>query len=127
MKNEKEILKKLEEIKGLIKKDKPAIKWTKIGDLEWSEDLGLMDWFQATKKCKKLGGRLPTRMELMDLYDNHGEECKNFALCYWSSTENSHTYAWYQNFATGNLDLYNKNRSYYIRCVRAAVSEKLNN
>jgi hypothetical protein len=34
-------------------------KWTKIGDLEWSEDLGEMDWFEAEKICKEMGGRLP--------------------------------------------------------------------
>jgi len=120
MKNEKEILKKLEEIKDLIKKDKPAIKWKRIGNLEWSEDLGLMDWFQATEKCEELGGRLPTRMELMDLYDNHRDECKDFmvASSYWSSTEASASSAWTQYFSTGNVFNNNKTFSYYVRCCR---------
>jgi len=123
MKNEKEILKKLEEIKDLIKKDKPAIKFKRIGNLEWSEDLGSMDWFQATEKCEELGGRLPTRMELMDLYDNHRDECKDFvAVIYWSSAENSATSAWNQNFSTGNVLNYNKTNSFYVRCVRTAVA-----
>jgi len=119
MKNEKEILKKLEEIKDLIKKDKPAIKWKRIGNLEWSEELGLMDWFQATEKCEELGGRLPTRMELMDLYDNHRDECKDFvAVSYWSSTENSATDAWVQLFGTGGMHYYLKTYSFYVRCCR---------
>ena len=46
------------------------IKWTKIGNLKWSEDLGEMTWDKAKEKCKEIGGRLPTRVELIDLYDN---------------------------------------------------------
>jgi len=125
MKNEKEILKKLEEIKDLIKKQ---TKWKRIGDLYFSEDLGEMSWYDAVEKCEELGGRLPTRTELMDLYDNHRDECKDFvAVIYWSSAEYSATYAWLQNFSTGFVNYYNKTNSFYVRCVRTAVSEKLNN
>jgi len=133
MKNEKEILKKLEEIRGLIIDEKldeilnnetenkiEEIKWTKIGNLEWSECLGEMNWYDAIKKCEELGGRLPTRVELLDLYDNHSDECKDFvAAYYWSSTEYSVTSAWLQYFTTGFASYNLKTGSYYVRCVRS--------
>ncbi|MCG2695714.1 DUF1566 domain-containing protein [Candidatus Parcubacteria bacterium] len=37
---------------------------------------------------------------------------------YWSSTENSATNAWKQNFTTGNQNNNNKTNSNYVRCVR---------
>lgn len=96
------------------------IKWIKIGKLEWSEDLGdEMDWYDAMKKCEELGGRLPTRVELVDLYDNHKEECKNFGTsCYWSSSEYSATFAWYVYFSTGFTFTNDKSYSYSVRAVR---------
>ena len=83
-----EFNKKLDDLENKLSKEE--IKWTRIGDLEWSEDLGEMNWYDAVEKCEELGGRLPTRVELMDLYDNHRDECKDFvANLYWSSTEDS--------------------------------------
>ena len=133
MKNKKEILKKLEEIRGLIIDEKldevlnnetenktEQIKWTKIGNLEWSECLGEMNWYDATKKAEELGGRLPTRVELLDLYDNHSDECKDFvAAYYWSSAEYCAGYAWGQNFSTGGVNYYYKTNYFYVRCVRS--------
>lgn len=37
---------------------------------------------------------------------------------YWSSTENSATNAWNQNFNNGNQNNNNKNNSNYVRAVR---------
>ena len=53
----KEFNNKLDKLESKLVKTK----WTKIGDLEWSEPLGEMDWYEATKKCEEMGGRLPTR------------------------------------------------------------------
>lgn len=101
--------------------------WTKIGDLEWSENLGQMDWFEAKKKCESLGGRLPTRIELLDLYDNHYDECKNLDNGYfWSATEHSDltSTAWYVNLYYGTTLTDNKSNSYDVRCVRRAKGDK---
>lgn len=100
------------------------ITWTKIGDLEWSENLGEMSWGKAVAKCKKLGGRLPTRVELIDLFDNHYEEMKklpdyNFGSTFWSSTENysDAANAWRVYLTDGNTYTVAKTLSYYVRCV----------
>ena len=95
------------------------IKWTKIGNLKWSEDLGEMTWDKAKEKCKEIGGRLPTRVELIDLYDNHREECKKMEDYYWSSTEYSSHYAWFVSFYYGSAYPSLKGGSFSVRCVRS--------
>ena len=60
----------------------------KIGNLEiMTEDLGRMDWMEATKACADLGDgwRLPTKDELNILYENK-DKIGGFAYTYyWSS------------------------------------------
>ena len=92
--------------------------WTKIGNLNWSEDLGEMAWYKANEKCKELGGRLPTRVELIDLYDNYREECEGMSDFYWSSTEYGSYNAWYVSFYSGKVDGGGKGVSFSVRCVR---------
>ena len=114
-----QLYKQREELNQKIaKEESKKVKWTKIGNLEWSENLGKMDWYEAKKKCEKLGGRLPTRVELLDLYDNHHEKCVDWSNYYWSSTEYSDTYAWYQNFSTGTQHNNTKTNTNCVRCVR---------
>jgi len=103
-------------------------KWTKIGKLYWmSEVLGEMNWNEAKEKCKAVGGRLPTRIELMDLYDNHYGECRElikndlgWPFYYWSSTETSGapTYAWTVYLYNGSTNNSTKGTAYRVRCVR---------
>jgi len=107
--------------KKLITKEHHA--WTRIGNLEWSEDLGEMDWDEATKKCKEMGGRLPTRVELIDLHDNHREECEEMEDGYWSSTECGSDYAWLVYFLVGNVYYNGKTGSLLVRCVREVKEE----
>ena len=95
------------------------IKWTKIGNLKWSEDLGKMNWDKAKEKCQELGGRLPTRVELIDLYDNYREECEGMSDFYWSSTEYNSPDAWYVSFYSGKVDGVYKGVSFSVRCVRS--------
>jgi len=90
--------------------------WKKIGNFEFSEDLGEMNWDDATKKCKEIGGRLPTRGELLDLFDNHREEL-GMVDSYWSSTGGS-SYAWSVVFSNGSVSYRNKRNSFSVRCVR---------
>ncbi len=110
----------IKEMMSIISDYSDEIEWTKIGNLEWSENLGDMSWDEAIKKCEELGGRLPTRLELLNLIDNHKEECKYFGiLYYWSSTEYSDTmYAWLVNFFTGFTTNNLKSIAYLVRCVR---------
>ena len=105
----------------------PKIRWTKIGELYWSECLGEMGWDKAVKKCKKLKGRLPTRLELLDLYDNHNKECNKLITAkpgspdnYWSSTEISYdpTTAWGVYLYDGTTFYVTKGTAYWVRCVR---------
>ena len=97
-------------------------KWTKIGDLEWSETLGEMPWEEATKKCEEMGGRLPTRLELLNLVDTHSEEIEDWDKynSLWSATtlSNSTQSAWYSGLNSGSTNYYAKTISYDSRCVR---------
>ena len=77
---------------------------------------------EATDACKLLGEgwRLPTRVELLLMYENK-DEIKGFANnYYWSSTEYGNLNAWGQNFTNGGQDyLLNKFTNYYVRAVRS--------
>ena len=119
--NTKQILNKLDEIKNLIQK-KTKIKWTKIGNLEWSESLGEMNWHDATKKCEEMGGRLPTRIELIDLVDNHSEEIEDWDKnnTFWSATTRSNNthFAWSTDLDGGYTNNILKTTEYDSRCVR---------
>ena len=123
-----EALKTIEELKKYIDKiDNKLVKMTiKEQNLEWgatSEEE--LNWDEAREWCKKQGEgwRLPTRLELLEAYE---QKIKGFATSncfatsnYWSSTE-SHSYsAWSQNFLNGSQDSNYKNYNYYVRCIRS--------
>ena len=64
---------------------------------------------------------LPSEDELNKLYLNRvsiGGFSSNY---YWSSSENGATYAWYQNFGTGNQTNNSKSLPLYVRAVRSFV------
>ena len=95
----------------------------KIGNLEiMTEDLGRMDWREATKACADLGDgwRLPTRDELNILFENK-DKIGGFAnLYYWSSTEFDNSTAWVQNFNYGYQYYFSNGFNYgNVRSVRA--------
>ena len=78
------------------------------------------NWEDAMKACADLGDgwRLPTRLELLIMYDNK-DEIGGFAnVFYWSSTEYNKCYAWEQDFDYGSQDLNRKTSNSYIRAVR---------
>jgi formylglycine-generating enzyme required for sulfatase activity len=88
--------------------------------LEISDNLGVMNWFEAVELCKSLGKgwRLPTKDELNMFYENK-EEIGSFANnYYWSSTEADGSNAWNQGFGSGNQDYDNKNSNNYVSAVR---------
>ena len=98
------------------------IKWTKIGKLEWSDNLGEMTWDEGVKICETLNGRLPTRIELIDLVDNHKEEIKDwdYTNAFWSSTQHANTpsIAWYVYLSYGDTSYSTKTNRYYVRAIR---------
>jgi hypothetical protein len=112
----------------LTENRKEETRWTKIGNLEWSEDLGEMDFFAAEKICKEMGGRLPDRSELISLFDNNFEEMQKMlgenpaGYYHWSATTTSSTtqLAWYVNLDSGNThySLKTSSASCRVRCVR---------
>ena len=83
-----------------------------------------MDWYQAMSTCENLtyGGYsdwiLPSKevLNTMYIYKNEigGFSSKN----YWSSTEYSSSYAWYQYFYDGSQDNGHKISTLRVRCVR---------
>jgi hypothetical protein len=86
---------------------------------EISENLGNMNWHDATQKCKELGGFLPSRWMLCFIYEELPELKNSFESDnYWSSTEFFFANAWYYYFMGGYSDNYNKGNSNEVRCVR---------
>ena len=88
-----------------------------------SDNLGIMNWYDAKIYCKKLGAewRLPTKDELNMLYENK-EEIGGFSnkFFYWSSTEYDFSSAWKQIFLNGCQLYSNKLSNNYVRAVRAS-------
>jgi len=94
--------------------------------LKWHKDTVKMNWFNAVAYCENLGKgwRLPSRIELLELYDSGKHKDLNFEEDrYWSIT----TYdfnpggAWSVAFYHGSdLSCYDKSNEYYVRAVRAA-------
>ena len=83
-------------------------------------DLGEMKWDDAKKACVDLGDgwRLPTRLELLLMYNNQ-DELGGFAdNFYWSSTEFGNFNAWKQDFNDGNQNSGNKGNTSYVRAIR---------
>ena len=85
-----------------------------------------MNWQDAKKACEKLGGRLPTRVEFIDLYDNHHEECQELIddsnyNYFWSMTENGGGDAWYVNLSNSYTNVSNESTNYQVRCVREDI------
>ena len=118
-----EALKKIEELKKYIDKiDNKLVKMTiKEQNLEWgatSEEE--LNWDEAKEWCKKQGEgwRLPTRLELLEAYE---QKIKGFSTnVYWSSTESSSDGAWYQSFSNGlQFTDSRKSNHNYVRCIRS--------
>jgi len=69
---------------------------------------GYTDWFLPSKNELSL---MYTNLKVAGM-DNFGDNP------YWSSTEESELFAWYQYFGTGSIDNGNKNDLNYVRAIR---------
>lgn len=80
--------------------------------------------YPARDACKALGGRLPTKRELICLHSRRGEYSGFVDGRYWSGSEQNETDAFNQWFneagAISGMDLSinNKDKLYKVRCVR---------
>ena len=75
-----------------------------------------MSWGEAKEWCEEQGGRLPTRVELLQAFEANVEGFETYD--YWSSTENVSDFAWLVDFYNGYVNYGNKDYSDYVRCVR---------
>ena len=125
---ELERIKVLEDQLALLKADlmkveekkEPVAIWGTLGFLVHPTELGKMTWEEAKKACASLGKgwRLPTRVELLLMYENKdvvGGFANNY---YWSSTEFDNFNAWLQDFYYGIQLTTNKTNTYYVRAVK---------
>jgi hypothetical protein len=95
--------------------------------MEVSRLLGDYNWSQAVAAARNYRGggfgdwHLPTRSELSLIYENLQKEggVNLGSAWYWSSSELSGNYAWYQNFGDGRQGTYDKNNAHSVRAVRA--------
>ena len=125
---ELERIKVLEDELALLKADlmkaekekEPVAICGTLGFLVNPKELGKMTWEEAKGACASLGEgwRLPTRVELLLMYENK-DVVGGFANdYYWSSTESSSNYAWLQDFKYGNQSNYNKYTKCNVRAVK---------
>jgi hypothetical protein len=86
-------------------------------------DLGYMNWDEAKTACENLGDgwRLPTKAELVFMYENRNKIGGFENIFYWSSTEvdtiNASGFAFLSAGESYSFNL-NKNDSSYVRAVR---------
>ena len=100
-----------------------------IGNLEvMTEDLGKMNYEDATKACIDLGDgwRLPTKEELNILYENKSKIGGFTDKSYLSSTESGEDGVWKQVFIDGHQGDGPKSPSSFIRVVRTVALEVKN-
>lgn len=86
----------------------------------YHEDANLkLNHLDALEYCSLLGNgwRLPTRKELLEMYD-HKEALGLKNTPYWSSTEYNTTYAFNIYFFNGHASATNKFSTYSVRAVR---------
>ena len=74
--------------------------------------------YRAQNACKAISGRLPNMQELLTIYVDRATYGNNFqAGKYWSSTENSSSYAHLVYFPSGSTSYDSKMLPTYVRCV----------
>ena len=133
----------LEEKIMLLTKEKKVINnkyITKIGDLIWQDSpytreekkayyknknykkAGNSDYVKQYCKELRLGGyhhwKLPTKEQLLSLYENKSQLKNNKNYRFWSSTQKDARESWVIAFNFGSALWYNQSHSYFVRCVQ---------
>ena len=87
-------------------------------------DIKPMTWDEANEYAKNLvlGGytnwRLPTKDELLKIYENR-DKLRNYEKgWYWTSTKKDASLSWVVDFISGNDNWINQSSSYFVRCVQ---------
>ena len=125
---ELERIKVLEDELALLKADlmkaekekEPVAICGTLGFLVNPKELGKMTWEEAKGACASLGEgwRLPTRVELLLMYENK-DVVGGFANAnYWSSTEDNNYNAWKQYFYDGLQNYFSKDNKSSVRAVK---------
>ncbi|MEI8129437.1 MAG: DUF1566 domain-containing protein [bacterium] len=86
-----------------------------------SADSALADWSTAIAECTAMGTgwHLPSKNELCSLYKYRAYiSAPMGAAYYWSATEYSTAYAWFQHFASGNQLNDHEYNGFRVRCVK---------
>jgi hypothetical protein len=80
-----------------------------------------INWQDAMEWASSLGGDLPTRAELILLYENHKEKFKE--TWYWSNTlhDSASSCAWFHDFGSGNQTNWHEDYELRARAVRRLV------
>ena len=96
------------------------------GGEEWSDYLGRMNWNDANTKCKSLGMRLPTIVELRELTAKKESEISWIKRQTWSSTSFG-DYYYFLNAGRPTLDdrtFIEPIMTFYVICHEQKESKK---
>jgi hypothetical protein len=85
--------------------------------VDWSPDMGSLDWDSANAKCRSIGMRLPSFDELKAAY-NAGITKSWPGFGYWSSTPYDAERYYSLYVGDGGTDNYNRSDYAYVRCRR---------
>jgi hypothetical protein len=94
-----------------------------VSTFEVSRDIARpMSWYNAMQWCEDLGNgwRLPTRAELLMMYEHRDAIGGLESGYYWSSSEGGSGDAWVQSFSSGYQFSYYEGYSCRVRAVRTA-------
>lgn len=84
--------------------------------LQWGKEEGSLDWKSAIEKCKASGMRMPTKKELLSLYNTR--EFKTWAAnWYWTGDESDSERAWAVVLNVGAILHIPKPYHNNVRCV----------
>lgn len=89
-----------------------TLEWGKVSEKE-------LTWEEAKEWCEQQGDgwRMPTRIELLQAYEDNVGGFQAFGD-YWSSTEFNALSAWSVRFTNGSAGSLYKTYTYYVRCVK---------
>ena len=88
----------------------------------YGEDRERLELIQA--QIEGMDGRLPDRLELMDLYYDYPEERKKMKDIYWSTRKQGNSGGWAVDFGDSDNDADPEISSCSVRCVRETAKGK---